>query len=478
MAITPDVIHPGYDKLKKRWGVMRDVIEGHDAVQKRGETYLPKLSDQTPSEYESYKGRAVFFNATGRTVDSLTGMIFRKPPQTNGLDKGRMGEVAADITMTGIPLAQFAENLVQELLGPTRAGVLVDFPTVQRQEGAPITLDVAQREGLRAYAVMYRAEQIINWRTMRVGGKTVLSLVVLRECDEQVSATNPFAMEQVEQFRVLKLENGLYVQEIWRQQKGAGKSKTGLVLEETLMPLRDGKRLNEIPFEFFGAKGNQAEPDSPILYDMAVVNLAHYRNTADMEHGLHFTGLPTAYIAGVDTKDEYRIGSGVAWTFSNAQAKAEFLEFTGQGLGPLRTGIQDKEAQMAALGARILAPEKSGVEAVETVTMKRQGETSVLGSLANATSRGLTRVLRLIAAWEKEPEDCSITLNTDYAVSRMSAQEIQALTAAVSTGNISWQSYYEALVRGEVVSGERTAEDERNLIAEGQPGGGVSDDGE
>ena len=36
------------------------------------------------------------------------------------------------------------------------------------------------------------------------------------------------------------------------------------------------------------------------LADIIVVNLDHYRLTADYKHGMHFTALPTAWVSGFD----------------------------------------------------------------------------------------------------------------------------------------------------------------------------------
>lgn len=69
---TPvDTCHPDYEAHRDEWCLMRDVSAGHKAVQAKGEVYLPNLSD--PEEYQAYKKRATFFNATGRVVDALTG---------------------------------------------------------------------------------------------------------------------------------------------------------------------------------------------------------------------------------------------------------------------------------------------------------------------------------------------------------------------------------------------------------------------
>ena len=79
-----------YDKHKWQWKRCRDVIAGKDALLQNGlsrerftgslhspnfnvDVYLPRLVNQTDQEYMAYSDRAGFFNATGRTLDALTG---------------------------------------------------------------------------------------------------------------------------------------------------------------------------------------------------------------------------------------------------------------------------------------------------------------------------------------------------------------------------------------------------------------------
>ncbi|MDN3273382.1 DUF4055 domain-containing protein [Frankia sp. RB7] len=447
-----------YDKKAKAWCKMRDVIAGCDAIQNAGEKYLPKLSGQDKTEYDAYLKRGVFFNATGRVVDALSGMVFRKEPDVK-VPAG-LKPIVEDITLNGVPLNQFSEQIVEELLSTTRSGVLVDFPTVTPEEGKVLTVDVAEKNGLRVYARLYKAETIINWRTTQVGGKTILSLVVLKEENEIVDVADKFSVKCVCVYRVLELVNGVYTQTVYENYDDK-KPTEG----EQIIPKMNGKPLAYIPFVFFGAQGNTPDIDEPVLYDLAVLNLAHYRNTADMEHGLHYTGLPTAVISGVSDKDAtFFIGSGKAWVFGDPQAKAEFLEFKGEGLGSLNTAIERKEAQMAALGANMLAPEKKAAETTDTITNKRQGETSMLASIANATSRGITRVLQIMAEWSKVSGEIGFKLNTEYNVNQLSAQEITALIQAVMTGNISKETLFDTLVKGDAIATTRTFEEEQTLI--------------
>jgi hypothetical protein len=79
--------------------------------------------------------------------------------------------------------------------------------------------------------------------------------------------------------------------------------------------------------------------DEPPLIDLVDANLALYGINADYRHGLHFTGLPTPVVSGYQPQkdgEKFYIGSTSAWVFPDPQAKAVFLEFTGQGLDALK----------------------------------------------------------------------------------------------------------------------------------------------
>lgn len=457
-----DTQHPDYTKYATVWRMMRDTIEGHRVINAAGQTYLPALTDQTIQEYKAYLKRAVFFNAVGRVSEALIGMVFRKQPT---IEAEAIGEFVDDITGSGQPLASFAQEVFSEVVDVRRCGVLVDHPS---NEGGPITLAQAAQMGLRPYLAMYKAEDIINWRIDVNNGGDMLTLVVLRERRED--ATDPFEVKYVEQYRVLRMVEGVYTQELWQKN---GKAFT---MVSQITPTRNGQPLDFIPFRFFGGTDGTCSVMPPLLEDLAYINIAHYRNSADLEHGLHYTGLPTAVITGVSANDNtYSIGSGNAWVFENPQAKATFLEFTGQGLGPLKEAIKDKEQQMAALGARMLSPEKLAAESADSISQRRTGEISTLAGLAQNTSRGLTVCLEWLRDWIPAQGDVKVSLNTEFVPKGMTAQDVTALLQAVTTGQISPQSFYESLVRAEVLNSGRTYEQERDLIAEMGGGEGLGD---
>src|SRR4051794_19141 len=72
--------HPSYDLAFTEWQRVREVLAGEDSVKAAGERYLPRVQSHTDDEYNLYRQRASFFNATARTAEGYVGLIFRRPP--------------------------------------------------------------------------------------------------------------------------------------------------------------------------------------------------------------------------------------------------------------------------------------------------------------------------------------------------------------------------------------------------------------
>lgn len=458
-----------YAEVSPKWARCRDAIAGQDAVHAAGEKYLPRLTEQKPNDYEAYKCRASYFNASGRTVDGLVGMVFRKAPIV--VNPAAMDSILADVDLAGTTITGLAEKTVREVVSVGRIGILVEYPQVSEQ---PITQANAAAQNLRPYASIYLAESIINWRLARVNNIMQPVLIVLAE--EYDVQDDGFKSECKPQLRALTLTETGYQQQLYRKNEKQEWVPEG----EPIVPLMAGKPLPFIPFYAFGANENSLAVQDPPLLDLFDLNLAHYRVSADYEHGCHFTGLPMLLIAGVTLKENEKVavGSMSALVSSDPQAKGQYVEFTGQGLGSLERNLDRKESQMAAIGARMLAPEKSGVEAAETLSMRHSGETAVLADIANLVSQGFTAMMLFMAAWEKIGGDISIKLNTDYSPQGMTAQELSELTKALQSGAISFDTYFDNLQRGEIIRAEKTAEQEKELIADdGIPLGGADDGG-
>ena len=76
--------HPLYNKHLPQWRRCRDTVTGTDSIKAGQEKYLPRLDAQNSGEYRSYLQRATFYGASKRTVQGLTGTVFRKPTHIEG----------------------------------------------------------------------------------------------------------------------------------------------------------------------------------------------------------------------------------------------------------------------------------------------------------------------------------------------------------------------------------------------------------
>lgn len=479
-----DSTHLDYDNNVAAWLRARDVFAGEDAIKLGGVRYLPRLDAQTDPDYAAYKSRASFFNATARTADGFVGLILRRdatvklPDPGSGVGKA-LATFADDADMLGTTLPSYAKNVVTEVIMLGRAGTLVDWES-----------DVEQR----AYAVLYSAEQIINWRTERVNGRNVLTLLVLRETGQSKTQDDAFVLEEVPQLRVLRLVKALargegakpvwmYHVEIWQQQRQskAKRSKPEWIKVESRTPLRLGKPLPLIPFVFHGPRHSLPLVDKLPLADIITVNLDHYRLDADYKHGLHFTALPTAWVSGFSKSATLEIGSRTAWVTDVIGAQAGFLEFTGQGLTTFERAMDRDERLMAVLGTRMLEAQKRVGETAEAIELRQSGENSVLSTVSLSVSDSLTQVLRWVYWWnstEETPDEIGddrvlIQLNTDFTSRGMASEEITAIVSAWQANAISRETMFELFRKGEVLPAGRTNQEEARLTAVKREDGGL-----
>lgn len=455
--MKPDDKHPDYNEYLPVWKKCRDAAKGQRAIKGAGEVYLPRLSGQSDEEYyKKYLVRANYFNATGRTVDTLTGMVFRKSANIEFPES--LKSWLDDITLTDETLADFAETAFTEMLITGRAGILVDMP----QSDGEMTLAEVQALNIRPYLSLYEAESIINWEMARINNAYRLKNVWLAE---------EYRNEQGEikqQIRQLTLENGFYEQVLWRE----GVGKAGWYEFSRVAPTKGNNPFGEIPFYPLSKKKPTMQVTEPPIESLADVNIAHYQTSVDLRQLLHMASVPTLFITGHDREegsDPIALGSSTAHVLPEAEAKAYFVQCGTEGSAPLRDEMTDLVQQMAALGTRIIAPEKKQAEAAETANIRRGSENSTLSSIAGVLERQLEKALRFAVDWMGIAGDVTVELNRDYTQWNLGAQDLTALVASVQAGLLSKESFFTILQYAELVDENLTFEEEQDRIASDGP---------
>ncbi|HEX2242721.1 MAG TPA: DUF4055 domain-containing protein [Gammaproteobacteria bacterium] len=451
------------DDLAKKFATYRlinDCLEGSETVKSKGELYLPRPDPSNKEKenldrYDAYITRAVFYNVTQRTALGLLGEIFSRAP--NVKYPKSLEQVVTDSNGGGISLEQTARNAVWFALGCGRGGLFVDYPP---REGTATTRAEQTAGNIRPTITVYDAMSVINWRTITIGSRVILSLVVLKE--EYTSGDDGFATETGVQYRELRLgSDGRYFVQVWRPKLAReGEEASAKDYEKFGAPYypRDGAGnfLDEIPFTFFGSRNNEPSIDPPPLYDMADLNIAHYRNSADYEEMVYVVGQPTVVVAGLDA-DWYNtilnkkipIGSRSGLPLP-VGATAEILQIEESTMA--FQAMEHKERQMVALGAKLVEQRETQRTATEAV-LEDSSEDSTLVAIAKNVSKALQWALEWCAVFQNVPETGIVyELNTDFQLAKMSAADRAAVIKSWLDGAISWTEMRTALRKNGIAS--------------------------
>jgi len=426
-----------------QWKVVRDCVEGEIAIKKGGEIYLPRLPEQSDQAYKAYLERPKFFDGTSRTAEGLHGNIFARNPVQSGEIGDPFKELLKNVDGSGTVIDQFASNSTWDTMQTNWGCILVDHPTVE--EGTSKAESKA-----RAYLKWYAAETMIRWRYSVEGGISRLTLVVLREDQEEENPEDEFDVITTEAYRVLSFdEDGYYIQRIFTKDADA---PNGFAESEPIYAQIDGEKLTVIPC--FTCPGEV--PEKSMLLGMAFENIGFYQKSADFENGLHFTGCPTPVAINMpQPKDKdgnpiaVKLGAGeflFIYGGAGVNADAKFLEFTGQGLGQLRNALNDSLDRMAKLGIQAIGAEKKAAETAEVASIHRSAENGLLGAFARNMSDKITQAVRFMAKWngiaEDEADGWSYNLNDTFDHKDISNQILQIMHTARMSGELPRSAWF------------------------------------
>lgn len=125
---------------------------------------------------------------------------------------------------------------------------------------------------------------------------------------------------------------------------------------------------------------------------------------------------------------------------------------------------------MATLGARILAPERKVSETAQAAAIHQAGENSVLASIAQSISIGLTHCLEWVAEWSGVEGEIEVAVNREYLPNTLTYQDVQALVQSWQAGAISHQTLFDNLVKGDIIAADTSFDDEKERIDMTGPG--------
>ncbi|HHZ94693.1 MAG TPA: DUF4055 domain-containing protein [Flavobacteriales bacterium] len=411
------------------------------------------MTTEGRNKYNKYLSNAYFLGATGMTVTGLSGLISAKKPVKN--IPASVAYLDKNINGKGQSLRDFSDDAVNEAFTAVWSGILVARPTTP--EGAS-KLDEEQ-QNLRPKLLHYKFESIINWDYEVINNIEKLSLLVLKE---STTKRDGFEVKSVFQYRVLELINGFYAQSLY--------DEDGELLEAPASVIFNGKPSDEIPFYWIVA----ATRTKAVIDDLVDCNFEHYNIYADYGSKLHYSSFIIYTENGVTNgaSNNMVIGNGVKW---NGGEGAEFGVLQPDGNADShRIALQDTETRMSALLASILKPNTSGAESAEAKSLDKVTQNTVSASVAITVSEAITKGLNFASRTMGGTEDAEFMLNTDYDPTLLNAQLLTSMLAARMSGDMSKQTLYENMQKGDIANPDRTFEDEQALIT--NEGTGMGDE--
>ena len=380
---------------------------------------------------QSYWSRGRFFNATGRTHESLGGMVWSKEPEVELASKLEYLESNADGAGSG--LREVAQAVVDEVDSIGRYGILVDMPSNEQR----LTQAQMQMPENAPRFIQYNAEQMIYFRV--AGSSNSVDEVRLLEVrsEKKSDKTDDWEYEDKNYIRRLIMIDGVYHNQLWNDKKE---------MLSDVTPMANGSNMKEIPFQFFGADNNSPEYSKIPLYDLANANLGHFVLDCDNRDNLHFhgQGMTNMFVQDIEEMNEANPGGiDVGARGKNVFGENDRVELLQlEATGAIPAEMERDQQRMVMLGAQLVTDNTSN----ETATAKRidsNASTSVLKRISFNVTSGLERCLEWAALFLGESKESTYKLNTDFVTDDMTPEMITKQMEMVQGGVLPRATLYE-----------------------------------
>ncbi len=460
-------VNPQYTLNKEKWQLVRDCVNSEiESKAKIGSRYgcntggyIIKPEGMSDSSYNAYCARAVFKNFVSQTLSVQKGAAFGKKYTFTSDNDNELPE-SLDYLVTNVDgcnnsLDDQLKSVAQDVFSVGRVGALVEY------SGGSGSL--ADSNG--AKIVIYTAESIQDWQD---DGK----LNYVKLC-EKYSRLNPENYTRTDEERLIELmldSDGLYIQKI---------TDSANELPEIIEPLNgDGNRLDYIPFIFIGADGNGTNVSRQPLYDLATINIAHYRGDADKRTNIHLFSVPTVSFdvnpdVGVDQFMKINglvdvAGNPISPTIGGTAYVGCKIDFAQASTDSFLLTCQDADvSDMIKLGAQVIS--EGHAETAEAARIRKAAGTASLNDMVGNIQEAYIQLFKWCSMMNNssaQADDFEFEMNMKFFDDRLSPQVLQQLIAGVMSNQIPQKALYTAMRRdGSLgVDDSMTLEDYIDLI--------------
>jgi hypothetical protein len=505
----PGTVGLAEQEMRVALDIVNDVFEGTLRLRAEGTKYLPQFPKEEDEAYDLRKSQAVLYNAFKRTVNGLTGMVFRKAiglgedvPEIIAGSKNVLGFVE-NIDLAGRHLNVFVRDQFRDKTRDGHVCVLVDWKGDSTQFR---TKSQEKAGGARPYWVQIRKAQVLRHEIETVDGEVVL--VSFAYIEPEVVKEGEFTQKYILRVRQYDLfrpgdearlplsvariapttfesptptelqdQQDPEVQAVftaqqvvvrsWIKDLGTEGSGTGSGWEPE-NPRVLGDRMDEIPLVVDYGERRGYLLSAPPLLDLALENILHYQLRSDRNTGLHLSLRDLFVVLGIKAEDLQTVSVGgalgLALPEGGPEQDAKYVGAESRGLKEAKEELQDIEQRMASLGLAMLQRQTRSAETAEAKQIDKTEGDSELAASALGSQDSVEELFRITAKWCGLPDGGTVEVNTDFGVEPLDPQALKEFRELVKERLLSVETLWDMLEQGEMLPKTFDPEVERERL--------------
>lgn len=486
-----------YENFLPVWKRARAVLAGQKAAREHdialdlvnySNLLVPFSPSMTPEQYRWYVAESELPGLAAQFARLLLGGLLRKPPTLKlpeGFDEEAQRWLTEHFTEDSRSLVAFLDDAVFEELVTTRCWISVDFPVVENYG----SLTKEERDLLKPYPVIWRAEDLINWQT-GVDPKTKqprLNRVIFRYIDKSYG-DNPFHPELVPTLAEHYLdESGHYAVQYYRfKGEGTLEVKNGQLefgavygsdligdskwekQGQPVVPKMNGEPLTRLPV--FPLNG-ETSLETPVLQSVIDKEVALYNLTSRRNHLLYGASTYTPVVYSDMGEEDFNLiisrGLG-SWLLLGKEDRIEPISTPTDAITDINEAIVSSKEEMSSLGTRLLNPEaaESGI----ALQIRNAPQTAQLGTLNLKISTTMREIIALMLSWRYDKpvasSDIVFNLSADFDAGSNNPDTPRLLTEWYQSGLIPRSVWLTTMQRLELVPSDYNDEEGQEEISQ------------
>jgi hypothetical protein len=474
----PDYACPAYLEMAPRWSIVEDALAGTPEIRAKKAKYLPKFEAETPADWDARVAMTFVNDHYSTTLAEHVGLVTAVPIKLEKDVPPAIRDLIEDIDGEGNHLDVFAQAALEAAMHLGHAVIFTDFPVTDNIKSP----HDAKKAKVRPYAQLYRADEVISWRSETIGGVQVLVQIVFRETTGE--GKGEFGVAACTRYREISqevfydaltgraIELGAITWRVWKVSADAKEASGAAALEAVGAGTITG--VDRIAARvIYGGQKIALLHTKPHLYGLALLNIEETQVASDYACVMHKCNVPTPVFIGRNVGDptagaqKIQMGHGIDIPIGG---DAKFLEPAGTAIAATRARLQDIQAQMRRQGATMDDATASTKTAAEARLYAKQRNAKITRA-ARSTQDAIEGMFADIAAFlgistgDTVKSGGSVVVNQDFAGEGLDPAYLTVLVSAYQSNALPLDALLYALEKGRLPEDFQEQEGALRLIA-------------